>query len=120
MTKQLNLLTDPVLCVLVSAGYVPSQYHATLADVPPATRVAFTGTLENRSVSGGVFNAYPATATQVYGDDVTAVVLVSYSGTDISSPLIAFLDQSPDLPANPTGGDLIINWDTTAYKIFAI
>jgi hypothetical protein len=91
-----------------------------LADIPPACRVAFTGTLENRSVSGGVFDAYPATAAQVYGDDVVAIVLTSYNGTDLGSPLIAFLDQSPDLPANPTGGDLIFNWDTTAYKIFAI
>jgi len=120
MTKQLDLLNDPVLGVLVSAGYVASQNHASLADIPPSCRVAFTGTLENRTVAGGVYNAYPATATAVFGDDVTAIVLTSYSGTDISSPLIAFLDQSPDLPANPTGGDLILNWDTTLYKIFAI
>lgn len=120
MTKQLGLLTDPVLGVLVSAGYTPSVNHASLADIPATTRVAFTGTLTNRSVTNGVFNAYPATASAVYGDDVVAVVLLSYSGTDLGSPLIAYLDQSPDLPANPNGGDMIINWDTTAYKIFAI
>lgn len=120
MTKQLDLLSAPVLGVLVSAGYTASPYHATLADIPVVTRVAFTGTLENRSVLSGVFNAYPATASQVFGDDVTSIVLVSYSGTDTSSPLIAFLDQSPNLPANPTGGDLIFNWDTSTYKIFAI
>lgn len=120
MTKQLDLLNDPVLGVLVSTGYVASLNHASLADIPVSCRVAFSGTLENRSVTGGVFNAYPAIASNVNGPDVTAIVLVSYNGTDISSPLIAFLDQSPDLPANPAGGDMVFNWDTTTYKIFAI
>jgi len=120
MTKQLDLLTDPVLGVLVSAGYVTSHNHASLADIPVICRVAFSGTLENRAVVAGVFSADPTVASAVIGDDVVAVVLVSYSGTDSSSPLIAFLDQSSNLPANPTGGDLVLNWDTTTYKIFAI
>ena len=120
MTKQMDLLTDPVLGVLVSASYVASYNHASLADIPPACRVAFSGTLDNRAVVSGVFSADPTTASAVVGDNVVAVVLVSYSGTDISSPLIAFLDQSPDLPVNPNGGDLTFNWDTTTYKIFAI
>ena len=120
MTKQLDLLTDPILGVLVSVGYTPSLNHASLADIPAATRIGYTGTLENRSVASGVFNANPAIAPAVTGDDVTAIVLLKYSGTALSSPLIAYLDQSPDLPKNPTGGDLIFNWDQTTYKIFAI
>lgn len=120
MTGQLDLLTETVLGVLVTANYVASTHHASLADIPPATRVAFSGTLENRSVIDGVFNADPTLALAVMGDPVQAVVLVSYSGTDISSPLIAYLDQSPDLPVNPTGGNLVFNWDQSSYKIFAI
>jgi hypothetical protein len=120
MTGQLNLLAAPVLGVLVTGNYVASYHHASLADIPSATRVAFSGTLENRSVASGVFNADPAVVLAVQGDVVTAVVLVNFSGTDISSPLVAYLDQSPDLPINPTGGNLILNWDTGSAKIFAI
>jgi hypothetical protein len=120
MTGQLNLLAAPVLGVLVTGNYVASHYHASLADIPPTTRVAFSGTLENRTVASGVFNADPASVLAVQGDVVTAVVLVSFSGTDISSPLVAYLNQSPDLPVNPTGGNLILNWDTSSAKIFAL
>lgn len=121
MTKQLDLLNDFVLGVLVKDTYIPSTNHASLADVPAASRVAFSGTLEGRSVHGGVFGADPTLAESVYGDQIVAVVLCKYTpGDDLNSPLIAFLDQSPDLPKTPNGGDLIFHWDQTTYKIFAI
>lgn len=120
MVAQLDLLNAPILGVFVTAGYAVSPNHASLADIPVAARIAFTGTLSNRTVSGGVFSADSATAVAVYGDVIQAIALVSYSGTDSSSPLVAYLDQSPDLPYNPNGSTLVINWDTTApSKIFA-
>lgn len=120
LTGQLNLVDDQIVGVLVTANYVPSYYHASLADVVPATRVATSGTLENRSVSSGVFGASDLRVDNVYGDPVKAIVLFKSTGVDITSSLIAYLDQSPDLPKNPNGGDLIFKWDTTSIKIFAI
>jgi hypothetical protein len=117
LTGQLNLLDDTVLGVLVSAFYAASQNHASLADIPPAYRIATTDPLANKTVVNGTFCASPATAHSVSGNMVQALVLVASSGTDISSPLIAYLDTSPGLPVNPTGGDLVFNWTTTVLAI---
>jgi hypothetical protein len=118
LTGQLDMIDDPIVAVLVSAFYVPSLAHSTLADIPSYARVATSGTLANRTVSSGVFNADTLVVTGVVGDPVTAVVLVKSSGT--ASPLITYLNQSADLPKTPDGGNLTFTWDTGSSKIFVL
>lgn len=114
------MVNDPIVGVLVNANYIATGNHTSLADIVPATRVATTGTLVNRTVTKGVFNSNSLVVFSLTGDEVAAVVLVKSTGTDITSPLIAYLDQSPDLPFNPNGNSVVINWDTGSYKVFSI
>ncbi len=118
MTKQLDLVNDPVKAVLVNENYVPSYNHASLLDIVPATRIATSGTLTARSVSYGVLDASALIVPAVSGDVIEAVVLIHDTGT--AAPLIAYLDNSPDLPKNPNGGDITISWSTGVSKIFAL
>ena len=37
-----------------------------------------------------------------------------------TSPLIANIDVATGLPITPSGGDIIVQWDTGANKIFKL
>ena len=122
LSNTLNWMTDPIVCVLVgTAAYTYSAAHATLADVPLAARIAVSGTLANRTASLGVADASDVTFGTVYGSVVNAVILCSNTGTDINSPLVAYLDTAAaGLPLQPNGNPVIIAWDNSPSKIFAL
>lgn len=122
MDGSLNWLTDPIVCVLVGTlNYTLSKAHASLADIPVAARIAVSGTLTGRTVVDGVADANDVSFGTTYGNPVNAVVLCSSTGTDLSSYLIAYLDQSvAGLPLNPDGSPITLVWSSGSNKIFAL
>jgi hypothetical protein len=122
LTNQFDWLTDPIVAVLVgTSNYTYSQFHATLADVPPAARVAVSGTLTGRTVSSGIVDANDTQFGSTIGNPVNAVILCSYTGSDLLSPLVAYLDQAASgLPLNPNGQPILITWSNGASKIFSL
>lgn len=51
---------------------------------------------------------------------VGAIVIYKDTGTDSTSPCIAWIDSATGLPIVPNGGDIIVTWDTGANKIFKL
>jgi len=70
----------------------------------------------------GTVDANDATLTAVPG----AVGVCDYicifkdSGVDGTSPLLALIDTATGLPITPNGGDITIQWDAGADKIFTL
>ena len=62
----------------------------------------------------------PPSFTSVTGASIEAIVLYKDTGTDSTSPLIAFIDTATGLPITPNGGDIIVTWDNGANKIFKL
>lgn len=121
LQAEIDWVNDPVVALLVGTNsYTYSPFHASLADVPATARVALSGTLANRTATYGVADADPITFLSVFGDLANAVILVKYTGTDIASPLLAYLDDGVNLPVNPDGGNITVNWSNGASKIFKI
>lgn len=122
LSSAINWLSDPVICVLISTGnYTYSSAHASLADVPMAARIAASGTLANRTALLGVADADDVTFGTTFGNVINAVILCSNTGTDISSPLIAYLDQAlSGLPLNPNGNPITVVWSNGSAGIFAL
>ena len=73
-----------------------------------------------RAGSGGAADANDVTFTSVTGASIEAIVLYKDTGTDSTSPLIAFIDTATGLPITPNGGDIIVTWDNGANKIFKL
>ena len=42
------------------------------------------------------------------------------TGVEATSALIAYIDTATGLPITPNGGDIIVNWDNGANKIFRL
>ena len=78
-------------------------------------------TLSAKSVTAGVFDAGDATYTAVTaGDTSEGVVIYKDTGVAGTSALIAYIDTITGFPLATNGGDITIQWDNGAYKIFSL
>ena len=115
-------LTDNIKLVLVDAA----DYTVNLAtddfldDVPSAARVATSGNFATKTSTAGVADAADVTLSAVSGDQSEALVIYRDSGAEGTSELIAYIDTATGLPVTPSGGDITIQWDSGANKIFKL
>lgn len=114
--------TDDIRCILIDvADYtVDLALHDNLDDVAGAARVATSGAFASKTVAAGVADAADIVLTSVSGDQCEAIVIYKHTGVESTSRLIAYIDSATGLPVTPNGGDITIQWDSGANKIFKL
>ena len=122
LEAQINWMTDTVKVILVStSAYTPqTAVHQYVSDVPPSGRIAGPVTLTAKATTGGAADAADCTFTSVSGATINAIVIYKDTGTEATSPLIAYIDTATGLPITPNGGDIIVTWDNGVNKIFRV
>lgn len=115
-------LNDTIKVLLVdTAGYsinvTTDQY---VSDIPTSYRVAGPVTLTAKATTGGAADAADITFTSVSGPSIEAIIIYMDTGTESTSPLIAYIDTATGLPITPNGGDIIVTWDNGVNKIFRV
>ena len=122
LESQINWMTDTVKVILVStSAYTPqTAVHQYLSDIPPSGRIAGPVTLTAKATTGGAADAADCTFTSVSGATINAIVIYKDTGTEATSPLIAYIDTATGLPITPNGGDIIVTWDNGVNKIFRV
>ena len=119
LAAQINFLTDTIKCVLVPDSYVFSAAHEFLSDLGATVGVAQT--LANKTIADGVFDADDVLfSAMAPGSNLKAAILYKDTGVAGTSPLIDFIDAVTGLPMATNGGDVQIQWDNSAYKIFSL
>lgn len=94
----IDLLNDTVKVVLTKT-YTYSSGHDYLDDVTAGYRVA-TATLASKTTTGGAFDSADPTFTAVAaGSTVTGIWIYKDTGTDSTSPLIAWFDTNASTAA---------------------
>ena len=119
LEAQLNWMTDTIKVILVDTGaYTPqTAVHQYLSDIPTSSRIAGPVTLTSKTTTGGAADAADVTFTSVSGPSIEAIVIYSDTGTESTSPLIAYIDTATGLPITPNGGDIIVTWDSIEKEI---
>lgn len=113
----IDLLTDTIKIVLIdTADYTYSSAHNYLDDVASGARVGTAQTLTNKTTTGGVFDADDAVFPTVTGDPTEAAIIYKDTGSEATSPLIAYIEGS----VTPNGGNITVQFDSGANKIFAL
>ena len=114
--------TDDIRGILIdTADYtVDLATHDNLDDIPVAARVATSGAFTGKTVTNGVADAADVVLSSVSGDQSEAIVIYQHTGTESTSRLIAYIDTATGLPVTPNGGDITIQWDNGANKIFKL
>lgn len=122
LEAQINWMTDTVKAILVDTGaYTPqTAIHEYLADIPLSARIAGPVTLTAKATTSGAADAADSTFTSVSGPSIEAIVIYIDTGTEATSPLVAYIDTATGLPITPNGGDIIVTWDNGANKIFKV
>lgn len=118
----IDLLVDDIRVILVDAAdyTVDLATHEFLTSVPAGARVAVSAALGTKTTDAGVFDAADVTFTAVTGDVSEALVVYKHTGVEGTSPLIAYIDTGTGLPVTPNGGDITVQWDGAANKIFKL
>lgn len=92
-----------------------------LDDLSAPSRVATSGNFANKTKTSGVADADDVTLTSVTGDPFESIVIYNDSpATEAGKHLIAYIDTATGLPLTPNGGDVIVQWDSGANKIFKL
>ena len=122
LEAQINWMTDTVKVILVDTGaYTPqTAVHQYLSDIPTSARIAGPMTMAGKATTGGAADANDVTFSGVTGASIEAIIIYVDSGTEATSPLIAYIDTATGLPITPNGGDIIVTWDNGTNKIFKV
>ena len=99
LEAQLNWMTDTIKVLLVDTGaYTPqTAVHQYLADIGISARIAGPVTLTSKTTTGGAADAADVTFTSVTGPSIEAIVIYMDTGTEATSPLIAYIDTATGL-----------------------
>lgn len=91
-----------------------------LADRAAASRVATSGNFASKTTTAGTADAADVTVSTVTGDQFESIDIFYASGTEATSTLICNIDTATGLPATPGGGDITVQWDNGANRIFTL
>ena len=118
----INWLSDDIRVILVDAAdyTVSLATHQNLLDIPVPSRVAVSSALTSKSSTNGVADAGDVTFPLVTGDRSEALIIYKHTGTESTSTLIAYIDTATGLPVTPNGGDITVQWDNGANKLFKL
>jgi hypothetical protein len=122
LTGQIDWSTNTIRAALVdTANYTVSiSGHAWLSDVSADARLATSTPFTLKTTAAGVAGAANITFVGVSGQSCEALVIYRDTGTPSTSRLIAYITDAVGLPVTPDGGDITIQWDTGANKIFRL
>jgi hypothetical protein len=114
-------LADNIKVVLLTSAYTYNTAHDFLDDIATAARVATSANLGTKDSTDGVADAADITFSSVSGSEVTQIVIYDDTpATEATKELIAHIDTATGLPVTPNGGDITIQWDSGANKIFKL
>lgn len=99
---------------------VSIDVHDFLNNVAAGGRVAVSGALASKTKTLGVADAADITFSAVTGDQSESLIIYQHTGTDSTSALAVYIDTATGLPVTPNGGDIQVQWDSGANRIFKL
>lgn len=121
LSGAIDFTTDTIKVALVKNDYAQNLATDEFYTSISAHVLDTPETLAGKSITAGVFDASDATFVAVVaGDTSEGVVIYKDTGDNATSPLIAYIDTITGFPLATNGGDITIQWDNGAYKIFSL
>ena len=121
LSASINFATDTLKVALIKNTYAQNlatdEFYGTIS----AYALGTPQTITSPTVAAGVFDGADVTFTAVTaGDTSEAVVIYKDTGVAGTSPLLAYIDTITGFPLATNGGDITVQWDNGAYKIFSL
>ena len=109
----IDFLSDTIKIQLCDSAYTYSASHNAFDDIGAGGRVGTSAALASKTTTGGAFDAADVTFTALTGDTVVSWVLYKDTGTESTSPLIAYFDTVSGggaLSFTPNGGNFTLSF----------
>jgi hypothetical protein len=121
LAAAINFSSDTIKVALVNNAYAQNlstdEFYTSISAHVVGTPI----TLTSKAITGGVFDAADVTwPTVVAGTTCEGVVIYKDTGVAGTSPLLAYIDTITGFPLVTNGGDVTVQWDAGAYKIFSL
>ena len=112
-SSNVDLNDGTVKVALIDTGVYPytstDEFYSSVSGV-----VGTPQTINNTTVTNGLFDGDDVTYTSVTGNSVEALLIYIDTGSAATSRLVAWLDTSVSgLPVTPNGGDITIQWNAS-------
>ena len=121
LSAQINFLTDHLKVALVKNTYPQNLATDEFLTVVSSYILGTPQTLTGKSVTSGIFDADdPVFSAVASGDASEGVIIYKDTGTAATSPLLEYIDTIVGFPLTTNGGDIVVQWDNGAYKIFSL
>lgn len=121
LSGQINLLADTIVVRLIRNTYAQNLSSDEFLSAATQVTSASDVTLSGKSVANGIFDGEDVTFSAVpTGETSEGVVLAKWTGDAATSPLIAYIDQITGFPVATNGGNVLVQWDNGAFKIFSL
>lgn len=113
---------DTYKAVLVTIDYtVDLANHEFLSDIDSGARLATSAEIGSKTTTGGVADCADFWFTAVQGDDGHYMVIYRDTGNAATSDLISYHDSATTgLPITPNGGDILVQIDAGADRLFKL
>lgn len=120
--KEIDWVNDDTRLILSDAAdYVKNlATDEVLTAVPAGARVATSGAMASKTRAAGVADAADITFPGVAGDEAEELICYQHTGVEGSSLLIFNIDTAAGLPITPGGGDIQVQWDNGANRVFKL
>lgn len=126
-TNAISLDVDTINVSLVTTAYAQNlntdEWFTSISSflAGGAQSAMNTQTLIGKSIALGVFDAGDVTFPAVTAGQVCeGVVIWKSTGTAGTSPLLAYIDTITGFPLTTNGGDVVVQWDNGAFRIFSL
>lgn len=122
LIKALQWGTDDFRMILVDEADDTIDLAADdfLNDRAAGSRVATSGAMTTSAPGAGIADANDVTFSAVTGDQFESIDCYQHTGTEATSRMVFNLDTGTGLPATPNGGDIIVQFDNGANKVFKL
>ena len=113
---------NKILLIDTNDYTVSIDAHEFLSSVPAGAIEATSANLGTKTNVLGVADAADITWSTVTGDQCEAIIIVQDNNTlsRTTTRLIAYIDSATGLPVTPNGGDIEVQWNAGANKIFKL
>ena len=121
LNKGVNFDTDVIKARLVDNSYAQNLVTDNVMTLVPKVNGTTDQTLANTTIALGVFDADDVTWTAVEtAHTAEAVVLFLFVTNDADSIPLAYIDTITGFPLATNGGNVTVQWDNGAYRIFSL
>lgn len=121
LNAEINFPTDTIKVALVINTYAQNLATDEFYTSISAVVIGTPQTLATKTIVNGVLDAADVVfAAVAAGSTIEAVVIYKDTGVAGTSKLLAYIDVITSFPLATNGGNITVQWDNGALKIFSL